>query len=914
MLFLFIALSNWSKAQNGVSLVFNHNGNLISTLPDTITGIKEFIIQMPVKLYTKEKKNIEEKRESVKNQIIDASSFFYKCLIQGKTSDSGRIRKLYTDDSGKYSFQSEDVRLNKAEAEGSRLFPPKFIDHYTLLNRMLQLTDGTGIIAGENTMLPYSVTIGKGKKQLKCVCIKKQKETFDFYFTNTEPVNTDGSFTYTITYTDILQKLTLNHLNDVYGRNDSTIRILNLIDAFFSGEVKKIADSINATVDSIALLAEFPEGSQLREGKEIGLWKKYNGLKQRLIYKIGDVAKDSTLFQTSLILQQWIFKWAWLTGGTGILNPFKFTSGNKIGINSIDSDSLKVKEIFYSRLLDSLKSFADLAKMEDLVNAKMEALVNYKQRIKNNNNEVTRNKNRQAENDKLIDKLAYTGITLYAGTIFTGNRHNITRNYYFDNDIKANKNKFKFKYPDDDSVYLLYHNVPSGTLMEIQGNYKPFDDTPDFTKFLSKAIDTLGGLYSLVSGASGNFTKILNNLSTNGTRKYTAPAYETANNPFAIFETVINPGFAESNFEYKRSINITRYAKSLSNDTVNQARSIQNKDFIERLQHSKKSFIDTVKQDMKNGDLKSENNNQLKIVLDNSQGNREKLQIKNRFINVFNNNKEIKEIFENRINILPSTLLPVDYQDTLFKIFDEINALIIRANTISITERNYYKFLSKIVTSAPMPLEGFSVEEKTDTTPKYKTQAFVPDAKEAPYKFEYSFTKVIKSDTAKTGYLKFKTDSSYFNIGKRYRFQLAAGLAYSFAPIVRTNIDTSKNSFSVNKDENKMRIIAGVRFYLGKGIYQHDNRFIPRGKLGWLDKTSIMVGVGIPKPLDNYYIGAGYDIVPGFNINLGGHFYRYINYNIANNTIVDNSSILKVNSYVAITVDPTLFVKFFKTL
>jgi hypothetical protein len=897
------------KAQQGVSLIFNHNGKLINTLPETITGIKDFVIQMPVKTLKKIKGELDEKREAVGKQINNSNSFFYQLLHNGKTEDSARIRHLYTDNSTKYSFQSRDNFLNtNTDSAGLRLFPDKFINYYNLLTLLLQLGDNIGTVPANNDLIPYAVSVGKNKRSLKCICIKRSSENLEFYFNNTEPANADGSFTYNITYTDNLQQLTLNHLNNAYKNTDSTIRMLNLIDGYLSKEVKQFSEKINSTVDSIAMLEEFPKGTSLRQAREDTLWSKYGSLRKELIKKIGDINENNTIFQTSAILQQWIFQWAWLTGGTGILNPFKFTSGNKISTNNIDADILKVKDAFYTRMIDSLKSVADTSKLE--------YLLNNKQLLKSNSGVIARDKNSAANNDKEIDKLAYTGWTLHSGTIFLGNKHNITRNYYFDNDVKANKNKFKFKYPEDDSVYLLYHNVPTGTVMEIQGSYKSFDDTPDFTKFVSKAIDTLGGLFSLVNGAAGGISKIIKNLSLEGTKKFAdVQKTDLSNGVVGLTEKITKPGFEVKESNYNGYISVLQSANLQAIDTLNVQGSIRQDNFIKLLQRSNKITIDSIKQKMAARKLLSINANELKIAFDNIQANLEKQQIKTKFLNGFAGDAALQSSLLIKIGSLPPNLLPVDYQDSVFNMYNRINLVRI-PNGITINERNFYKFLSQTVSSKvpPIPSEDFVVSEKTDTTPKYKTQAFVPDAKEAPYKFEYSFTKVIKSDTAKSGFVKFKTDSSYFNIGKRYRFQLAAGLAYSFAPILRTDIDTSKNTFSINKDGNRVRIIAGVRFYLGKGIYQHDNRFIPKGKLDWLDKTSIMVGVGIPKPLDNYYIGAGYDIVPGFNINFGSHIYRYTNYKVANNTIVDNSSALKVNGYVALTLDPTLFVKILKTL
>jgi hypothetical protein len=908
-----------SKAQDTVSLAFNQKGELLSDLPAKIVAVDTFIIKVPVKFFNDDKKLLDKAMKNVNAQIADTNSFFYSIFktwdaanTTRMRNDTTRMRSLYgTINSNSYSFTPSDNTFNtNPDYDLLQLFPKGFIDYYSLVGNLFNSASGANIpVPVRNNVVPFSVKVGKIENMISCVSINKTAESIIFKFKNTQAPDKDGSISYTITRIDILHQLALNHFNAIYEAKDSSIRVLKMLDTYFSKEVKELSTTIDGVVDSIALIQEFPAQTAIRKEKEDALWGKYIVIKGKLIDKIGNIDKDSTVFTQSNLLKKWILQWAWLTGGNGVLNPFKFTSADNIPGVLIDGEALKIKDFFYSRMIDSLKTFADIERMDKLVS--------FKQDVKKENNKITTAKAGKTANQNEITKFSTTAVNINAGTIFCSKKSSI-RNYYFNKDVRADKNSFKFKYPEDNTVVLLYHNVPAGTHIEILGSYKAFDDTPDFTKFIGKAIDTIGGLYNLVSGALGGY-KTLTKLQAGGNLKYQQPELsnylltETSSTQ-AVYANSTNIPYT-GNFLLKSTSSIAAFSFNGSSDSN---LVLNNKQF-KKLQKSNPQYANKIKQDIKKGEIVTEayENLELKTITDATSRQEKKQLILEEFIYAFDNDTTIQSIFRRNIGRVRNlnTLTLENYADSLRAVFKRITATIIIRDSITSKQRLMYKALHLLCSAKPLPsVDELTLEEITDTIPRFKSQAFLPDTKEAPYKFEYSLTKVVKSDTAKAGYLKYKTDSSYFNAGKRYRFQLAAGLAYSFAPIVRTNIDTSKNSFSVNKDENKMRIIAGVRFYLGKGIYLHDNRFIPRGKLGWLDKTSIMIGVGIPRPLDNYYIGAGYDIVPGFNINFGSHFYRYINYQVANNTIVDNSSILKVNGYVAITLDPTLFVKIFKTL
>jgi len=52
--------------------------------------------------------------------------------------------------------------------------------------------------------------------------------------------------------------------------------------------------------------------------------------------------------------------------------------------------------------------------------------------------------------------------------------------------------------------------------------------------------------------------------------------------------------------------------------------------------------------------------------------------------------------------------------------------------------------------------------------------------------------------------------------------------------------------------------------------------------------------VDAAKPLENQYLGIGFDLLPGLGINAGPHFYRYTAYQLYNNAVVGEKKTLKV--------------------
>jgi hypothetical protein len=76
-----------------------------------------------------------------------------------------------------------------------------------------------------------------------------------------------------------------------------------------------------------------------------------------------------------------------------------------------------------------------------------------------------------------------------------------------------------------------------------------------------------------------------------------------------------------------------------------------------------------------------------------------------------------------------------------------------------------------------------------------------------------------------------------------------------------------------------------------------------------LSRVNIFAAVSIPKPLENFYTGLGYDVGPGLRITAGVDFYKYTNYHIVNGKIASQSTYYKpAFPFVAVGIDPVSLV------
>ena len=146
-------------------------------------------------------------------------------------------------------------------------------------------------------------------------------------------------------------------------------------------------------------------------------------------------------------------------------------------------------------------------------------------------------------------------------------------------------------------------------------------------------------------------------------------------------------------------------------------------------------------------------------------------------------------------------------------------------------------------------------------------------------------------------------------IGEMRYFMLAAGLAIHRSPLNVTTVDTIGGGLRTSTSQTRSRAIIGFKFYPFKN-YNRDHSIIPRFPLR---RLSIFTGFEMLKPLQNFYLGASYDIVPGLNISVGRNYALETRYRIQNNRITDTSrNYVNTGLYYSASVNPVLFVQFVK--
>lgn len=142
-----------------------------------------------------------------------------------------------------------------------------------------------------------------------------------------------------------------------------------------------------------------------------------------------------------------------------------------------------------------------------------------------------------------------------------------------------------------------------------------------------------------------------------------------------------------------------------------------------------------------------------------------------------------------------------------------------------------------------------------------------------------------------------------YNTGKRHRYQLTAGLAYSFPDPVENELIQNGSQAVVTQKKEPIRVIAGINVYLGKGLFLQDNRV-----RFTLDRLAVFAGVSISSPLKNIYTALSCDVVPSVRLAMGAHFHNITEYTLQNNQEAAKNNKYKPYPFAAITIDPVSLV------
>jgi hypothetical protein len=140
-----------------------------------------------------------------------------------------------------------------------------------------------------------------------------------------------------------------------------------------------------------------------------------------------------------------------------------------------------------------------------------------------------------------------------------------------------------------------------------------------------------------------------------------------------------------------------------------------------------------------------------------------------------------------------------------------------------------------------------------------------------------------------------------YDVHQYHRFKLSAGIANTVTPYNQSTVTESNGGISIVNNTLDCRLVVGVHYYLGKGLFNQSKEFWGKNS----ERTSLFIGVGIPDPLGNLYFGLSRDLWPGLKLTVGGHVIKNNKYLIQNNRIVEETLRYQFGGpFIALQIDP----------
>lgn len=127
-----------------------------------------------------------------------------------------------------------------------------------------------------------------------------------------------------------------------------------------------------------------------------------------------------------------------------------------------------------------------------------------------------------------------------------------------------------------------------------------------------------------------------------------------------------------------------------------------------------------------------------------------------------------------------------------------------------------------------------------------------------------------------------------FTLARKTKWDVSVGIAYTYFKSFNT-ITSSGNSLPLVEPAKHLHFIGTLHYY-PKGMTKIDDDPLP---LRW-ERVSFFAGLSFDEPLDNYYGGISYDIVPGIRAMLGVQFYQNRRFKIINDEVDEKASALKM--------------------
>ncbi|GEO03363.1 hypothetical protein AAE02nite_10270 [Adhaeribacter aerolatus] len=569
-----------------------------------------------------------------------------------------------------------------------------------------------------------------------------------------------------------------------------------------------------------------------------------------------------------VLKSNWVKQWIWVNEGMLTINPFGFTDEDKLNLpRSFDEEGAKKYDAYRENSIKLLinsntinEGQVDHTKFDSLLNQSGEGRMVFTKRYKDKV-ETLKKKNTNSATDQ--QKVFSTISVLRFPSLERKKSKTAFRMYDASNKLKADSSNFTETIGNNVQVKVVAYNLKPNEKFVLSENPKEIKDESTTIAKINEAGDALAGVAGLTAGLPSALLTLAQLVVPKPTDK--VPPFNIAIGEQS-HKNLSNKGLIGN-----KTLMIEKDAANLK--IIDD----KNKQIQEQL---KISFsIDNYINDLGLDSCPSLRNALIKEITNSN----------NRAL-LFENLGDGLNYFQSRIDaIIKPVILKYNKELILYNI----------NNQLAVIEfiKNQESFL----------LPPVKIDAKTDTTAKHRNLVvdIAPVEKATRKDIQLSVVDLKSSKVISSKKDAYKTAPTHWVAG-------SIGLAYVLNPFSRNAATISNGIISNTRDEEQLRLIAGLNFY-PIPIIMADDR--PVWKMPFnqkmLSRISIFGGLSFPKPLYNLHTGLGIDIVPGVKIGHGFHFYRFTNYTLLNNEIINEKSNYVYNgSYFNFSLEPTAVVKF----
>jgi hypothetical protein len=259
---------------------------------------------------------------------------------------------------------------------------------------------------------------------------------------------------------------------------------------------------------------------------------------------------------------------------------------------------------------------------------------------------------------------------------------------------------------------------------------------------------------------------------------------------------------------------------------------------------------------------------------------------------------QLEKFILNYLNEMLAEYYPMAKANTtkLNAIHDDLTAL---------TQFGDIAYLSMITDrSLPPPTDSLSL--LTDSTADFRSQIFQVPVYDSTRAVQATIVakKITKKDTTTITHPIYPS----VRIGTLSMFAFSAGIAVTPGFYYFKVASSSGGQLTVTNNASLVSYLVGLHFYPCK-YFQLDNSFLGIKTHHFWQRFSIYAGLGLPDPLQEYYGGASFDLVPGFKLITGAHLFLNNRYEVVNNQVANQASAAKYGGvFFSFSIDPSAFV------